>query len=87
MCKLDCIDEDKIFCPGTDYKSGICCAPNESPCPAGSTTFDSRYNMPRNWCSNFNDDSGYSVPITLKYFVCPNENACGDGGNKFITPN
>jgi len=59
QCKLECIDEDKIYCPGDNFLKGICCEIGESPCPAGSTTYDSRYNMPRNWCSNHNDNQGF----------------------------
>jgi len=63
---------------------GYCCEVGEN-CPTGITTYDPRYKLAKNWCSDYNKNVE-NVPLTFKYMVCPNEPACGDNGNKFITP-
>ena len=88
-CKSKCLDDENmkfIFCPGRDFKFGSCCHVwfDRNRCPVGKTTYDPRYAMNRNWCSNHNDARG--APLVTKYLVCPNEVPCGDNGNKFITP-
>ena len=62
---------------------GYCCDKAVEPvCPSGNTSFDPRFNMAENWCSDRNPKAS----ISYKYLVCPNEGACGDNGSKFIMP-
>ena len=62
---------------------GHCCdIKNEPNCPKGNTSFDPRFNMAENWCSDRNP----KAPISFNYVICPNEVACGDNGSKFLMP-
>jgi hypothetical protein len=56
-CKKDCIDANLYYCPMQDYKWGNCCDPaiDVYNCPVSGTTYDPRYAMDVNWCSNHND--------------------------------
>ena len=71
---MECIDKQKVFCAGSDFKNGYCCEQGEK-CPSGINSY----------CSDKNNDVA-DVPLTFKYMVCPNEPACGDNGNKYIIP-
>ena len=82
-CKSLCIDKKLKYCAGQDFMEGNCCDKKKDPvCPKGKTTFDPRFNMEENWCSDRNP----KAPISFKYLLCPNEVACGDNGSKFIMP-
>ena len=62
---------------------GYCCDMGIEPaCPKGKTSFDPRFNMAENWCSDRNPEA----PRSFNYLICPNEVACGDNGSKFLMP-
>ena len=81
FCKTLCLDEDMIYCPTDNYAGGVCCEEGEF-CPAGKNDYDDRFYQSVVWCSNYNQDA----PAPFKWVVCPNEETCGDGGRKFISP-
>ena len=85
-CKVECIDKKFYFCPMNNFKWGNCCNPavDVYNCPVGSTDYDPRYKLDANWCSNHNDKM--APPKAIKYLVCPNEESCGGGGMKFMSP-
>ena len=44
QCKVDCIDKDLIFCPGDNYRTGVCCDPKvDARCPTGKTDYEVWY--------------------------------------------
>merc|ERR1711935_656373 len=81
MCKTECIDQEKVFCPTDNYAGGICCEKDEF-CQAGKDDYDPAFYQSVAWCSNRSPNA----PNWFKFIVCPNELTCGDNGRKFISP-
>ena len=88
---------DLNFCAGGNYQMGYCCDPSVSNAECGARdkinekerdginthTSNKLDENEGSWCSEKNP----LAPNEFKYIVCPNEEVCGDGGNKFIAPN
>ena len=73
MCKHQCIDQGKTFCPFKDFEGGICCSPDVKDCKVPDREM-------QGICSNQSPDA----PRSFKYFSCPNEWQCG--GSRDIVP-
>ena len=61
LCKKNCIDQSKNFCPNEDYSGGHCCGEDVPNCPKS------------NICAFDNP----KAPHWFKYTACPNEPVCG----------
>ena len=55
VCKNNCIDQNKTFCPSADHRSGKCYGPGETPISVSS-----------NGCSNNIQSGDYS----MMYWYC-----------------
>ena len=76
LCKNNCIDQGKTFCPFKDFDGGVCCPPDATDCI-----------VPRNHDREMQgicSDQNPGAPRSFKYFTCPNEWQCG--GSRDIVP-
>ena len=53
-------------------------------CPVGGTYYSLLYASNTNYCSDKNAE--LMAPPSFQYIVCPNEEACGNFGYKYMTP-
>ena len=76
MCKNQCIDQGKTFCPFKNFDGGVCCPPESKDCLLNHGHDREMEGI----CSNQNPEA----PLSFKYFACPNEWQCG--GSRDIVP-